>query len=74
MDSYKYLKLCTKCHGYIGDRITWNSTIPPKMCTCISETHPYGWECPKCNKINAPWKESCDCTPHLTSEDCEAKV
>lgn len=20
-----------------------------------------GWICPKCGKVNAPWKESCDC-------------
>lgn len=20
-----------------------------------------GWVCPKCGKVNAPWKESCDC-------------
>lgn len=21
----------------------------------------YGWVCPKCGKVNAPWKDSCDC-------------
>lgn len=21
----------------------------------------HGWVCPKCGKVNAPWKESCDC-------------
>lgn len=21
----------------------------------------YGWVCPKCNRVNAPWKSSCDC-------------
>ena len=20
-----------------------------------------GWICPKCGKVNAPWKDSCDC-------------
>jgi len=20
-----------------------------------------GWVCPRCGKVNAPWKESCDC-------------
>jgi len=20
-----------------------------------------GWVCPKCGKVNAPWKSSCDC-------------
>ena len=21
----------------------------------------YGWVCPKCGKVNAPWKDSCSC-------------
>lgn len=21
----------------------------------------YGWVCPKCGKVNAPWKDSCNC-------------
>lgn len=21
----------------------------------------YGWVCPKCNNVNAPWKSTCDC-------------
>lgn len=21
----------------------------------------YGWVCPKCNRVNAPWKSTCDC-------------
>jgi len=41
---------------------TWNSTVPAKMCTCISPVS-LSWECHRCGKINAPWKGSCDCTP-----------
>ena len=41
---------------------SWNSTVPPVMCTCPKTTS-LAWECPRCKKINAPWKESCDCTP-----------
>jgi hypothetical protein len=22
-----------------------------------------GWVCPRCNKVNAPWKSQCDCVP-----------
>lgn len=25
----------------------------------------YGWVCPKCGKVNAPWKDSCNC--HLNT-------
>jgi len=40
----------------------WNSTAQPRMCTCISPVS-LAWECPRCKKINAPWRGSCDCTP-----------
>ena len=23
----------------------------------------YGWECPRCGRINAPWLPYCDCDP-----------
>ena len=27
-----------------------------------------GWECPKCGRVNAPWKEQCSCSePGLSS-------
>jgi hypothetical protein len=41
---------------------SWNSTAAPRMCTCISPVS-LAWECPRCKKINAPWKGNCDCTP-----------
>lgn len=22
----------------------------------------YGWACPRCGRINAPWKSTCDCS------------
>jgi len=25
------------------------------------ENKQYGWICPKCGRVNAPWKDSCDC-------------
>jgi hypothetical protein len=45
---------------------TWNSTLPPMMCNCPVPANLLGtlaWECPRCKKINAPLKGSCDCTP-----------
>jgi len=43
---------------------TWNSTFAPRMCSCpVNPRYDLAWECPRCKKINAPWKGSCDCTP-----------
>jgi hypothetical protein len=41
---------------------SWNSSVPPMMCTCPKTTS-LAWECHRCGKINAPWNKSCDCTP-----------
>ena len=29
-----------------------------------NESKDYGWICPKCGKVNAPWQSSCDCNTH----------
>jgi hypothetical protein len=26
-------------------------------------SEPAGWFCPRCQKVNAPWREACDCAP-----------
>ncbi len=62
MLSFDFPQLCPQCQGYKTIPYTWNSTVPPKMCTCPTTSF-LAWECPRCKKINAPWKESCDCTP-----------
>jgi hypothetical protein len=62
MVSFDNPQLCTKCQGYKTMPYSWNSTAAPRMCTCISPVS-LAWECPRCKKINAPWKGSCDCTP-----------
>jgi len=62
MINFDYPQMCTKCQGYKTMPYTWNSTMAPKMCTCISPVS-LSWECSRCGKINAPWKGSCDCTP-----------
>ena len=33
---------------------TYKSSSPPSM--------EYGWACPRCGRINAPWKSTCDCS------------
>jgi hypothetical protein len=62
MVKFDYHQMCTKCQGYKTMPYTWNSTVPAKMCTCISPVS-LAWECNRCKKINAPWKGNCDCTP-----------
>jgi hypothetical protein len=62
MNSFDFPQICPICQGYKTIPYTWNSTVTPKMCTCPT-TSSLAWECPRCKKINAPWKGSCDCTP-----------
>jgi len=60
--------VCLKCGKpfiYIGDPV---GNLEDLICTCHGtttypnkETYNYGWLCPRCNKVNAPWKGQCDC-------------
>ena len=61
-----YPQKCTTCGNLKTFPYTWNSTIQPVMCTCKKEQS-LAWECPRCKKMNAPWKGSCDCTPSTLS-------
>jgi hypothetical protein len=62
MLSFDFPQLCTQCQGYKTMPYSWSSTAQPKMCSC-PKPKSLAWECPRCKKINAPWKASCDCTP-----------
>ena len=53
---------CTRCQGYLNMPFTWSGTGQPKMCTCSKE-QTLAWECLRCHKINAPWKDNCNCLP-----------
>ena len=57
-----YPQKCIVCGNLKTVPYTWNSTVPPMMCTC-PKSPGLAWECPRCHKMNAPWKGSCDCTP-----------
>lgn len=65
MLSFDNPEMCTKCQGYKTMPFSWNSTAPPKMCSCPKVS--LSWECHRCKKINAPWNKSCDCTPYSLS-------
>lgn len=45
---------------------TVNTTVPYTYQNPIIPSNPipplqYGWVCPRCNKVHAPWKSSCEC-------------
>jgi hypothetical protein len=61
MNNFDYPQICPNCQGYKTMPYTWNSTFSPRMCSCTKE--PIGWECPRCHKINSPFKENCNCLP-----------
>ena len=44
-----------------GDSVTGTSTSTTWHCPYTSHKAERGWECPRCGRINAPWKSSCDC-------------
>lgn len=29
----------------------------------------YGWVCPRCNKVNAPWVKQCDCNKNTRNSN-----
>ena len=62
MHSFDHPHRCTTCGNLKSMPYSWNSTVPPVMCIC-PKTSSLAWECPRCKKINAPWKGSCDCGP-----------
>ena len=64
ISNFDHPQLCPNCQGYKTMPYTWNSTFAPRMCSCpVNPRYDLAWECPRCKKINAPWKASCDCTP-----------
>ena len=62
MINFDFPQLCTKCQGYKTMPYAWSSTAIAKLCTCSREPS-LAWECPRCHKINAPFKKSCNCLP-----------
>ena len=45
----------------VGDSTTGTSTTTTYK-TSSSSPIEYGWVCPRCNRVNAPWKSTCDCS------------
>ena len=45
----------------IGDSTTGTSTSTTWHCPYGPSKAEQGWECPRCGRINAPWKSQCDC-------------
>lgn len=47
-----------------SQRVSINTTIGTGTVASNSASNSnlqYGWICPKCGKVNAPWKDSCNC-------------
>ena len=45
----------------VGDSTAGTSTSTTWHCPCTPSRAEQGWECPRCGRINAPWKSQCDC-------------
>ena len=48
--------ICGKQHKIDGEVLTIGV-----VCDCIASKP--AWICVRCNKVNAPWREFCDCGP-----------
>ena len=48
----------------VGDSTTETSTSTTYTINSKPPTE-YGWACPRCGRINAPWKSQCDCTGNI---------
>jgi len=69
---------CSKCgkpYIYVGDipESGWVPGMEP-YCTCAEKeqkskiSNPlYGWVCPTCGKVYAPWVDRCDQCPRTTT-------
>lgn len=44
----------------VGDSTTGTSTSTTYTVNSKPPTE-YGWVCPRCSRVNAPWKSQCDC-------------
>jgi len=74
LSSFDNPQLCPNCQGYKTMPYTWNSTFAPRMCSCpVNPRYDLAWECPRCKKINAPWKDSCSCTPLSSAPTCSTQ-
>ncbi len=62
MYNFDFPQICTTCRGYKTMPFNWSSIASLIMCNCPKE-QTLAWKCPRCYKINAPWKSSCDCGP-----------
>lgn len=46
----------------VGDSTTGTSTSTTQRYPYTPSKAEQGWECPRCGRINAPWKSQCDCS------------
>ena len=46
----------------VGDSTAGTSTSTTWRCPYSPSKAEQGWECPRCGRINAPWKSQCDCS------------
>ena len=54
------MKTTTTDKVQVGDSTTGTSTSTTYKISSPPPTE-YGWACPRCGRVNAPWKSTCDC-------------
>lgn len=58
------MKTTTTDKVQVGESTTGTSTSTTYTwhCPCGPSKAEQGWECPRCGRINAPWKSQCNCS------------
>ena len=54
----------------VGDSTTGTSTSTTWRYPYTQPKAEQGWECPRCGRINAPWKSQCDCSGRYWTVTC----
>ena len=55
----------------VGDSTAGTSTTTAWHCPYQPSKVEQGWECPRCGRINAPWKSQCDCSGNNWTITCK---
>ena len=63
------IEQCSRCGKDLTTGVRYYEDTFPICSDCMykPDTTMYGWMCPRCERVNAPWIPSCDCCVRSTT-------